>query len=71
MKQNKTNWALTSMNMVRNPYEILVGKIDGRRDCSEFLRTLFSHKILKLLLKLMYLTLDEFFCYLIPHLVLN
>jgi hypothetical protein len=38
MKQNKTNRAITSMSMVRNLYENLVGKTDGRRNCSEFLR---------------------------------
>ena len=29
MNHNKANWALTSMSMVRNPYEISVGKTDG------------------------------------------
>jgi len=59
MKQNMTNWALTNMSMLINPYEILVGKTDGRRDCSECLRRLFSHKIFKVLLISMSLTLDE------------
>ena len=59
MKQNKTILALTSRSMVRNPYEILVRKADGTSDCSEFLGKLFSHKILKMLLKSVFLSLDE------------
>jgi hypothetical protein len=59
MKQNKTNRALTIMSMVKNLYENLVGKTDGRRDCSELLRTLLRHKILKVFLKSIRLNLDE------------
>jgi len=51
MKQNMTNWALTNVSMLINPYEILVGKTDGGRDCSEFFRTIFNHKNFKVLLK--------------------
>jgi hypothetical protein len=47
------------MSMLIHPYEILVDKTDGRRDCSEFLRRLFSHKIFKVLLISMSLNLDE------------